>query len=169
MYHCTCLMQLATSHNDLISLATEFITLDGNFLEGDIPDTMYDLDGLRKYTQVVAKQSDYPSTPFSHILCLKYQTGALNLHENRITGSLSSNIGKLTNLEQLSLFNNELTGTIPSELGLLLSVEHILLNGTNLEGTVPLEVCGLRDSGNLLNLIVDCNKVECDCCNECIP
>jgi hypothetical protein len=96
--------------------------------------------------------------------------GALNLHENKLSGPVSTSIGKLTNLEQLSLFDNEFTGPIPSELGLLFKVEHVVLNGTNIEGTMPVQVCDLRTTGNLVNLIVDCHKVQCPegCCNDCI-
>jgi Leucine-rich repeat (LRR) protein len=119
-----------------------FITADANLLEGEIPEALYTLEGLR----------------------------ALNLHENKLSGPVSTSIGKLTNLEQLSLFDNEFTGPIPSELGLLFKVEHVVLNGTNIEGTMPVQVCDLRTTGNLVNLIVDCHKVQCPegCCNDCI-
>jgi Leucine-rich repeat (LRR) protein len=43
----------------------------------------------------------------------------LFLDENHITGTLSTKIGNLINLEKLTLNRNELVGSIPNEIGKL--------------------------------------------------
>jgi Leucine-rich repeat (LRR) protein len=43
----------------------------------------------------------------------------LGLSRNLLTGTIPTELGKLTNLRMLSLSGNQLTGTIPSELGKL--------------------------------------------------
>jgi Leucine-rich repeat (LRR) protein len=42
-------------------------------------------------------------------------------------GSISSNVGKLSNLKKLYLSGNDLQGTIPSEIGMLTGLEDLAL------------------------------------------
>jgi hypothetical protein len=44
---------------------------------------------------------------------------ALALENGNLSGTIPSELGRLTNLELLVLFDNKLEGTIPSELGLI--------------------------------------------------
>ena len=43
----------------------------------------------------------------------------LGLSNNKLTGEIPKEIGKLINLEELSLYNNKLKGEIPKEIGKL--------------------------------------------------
>ena len=54
-------------------------------------------------------------------------TTTLNLNSYKLTGSIPSSIGNLTNLETLMLNNNQLTGSIPSEIGNLVNLERLYL------------------------------------------
>ena len=40
----------------------------------------------------------------------------MSLFNNQLTGEISKEIGKLTNLVYLDLYNNQLTGEIPKEI-----------------------------------------------------
>lgn len=72
---------------------------------------------------------------------------ALQLVEDyELTGTISTELGLLTNLEELSLRNTRIGGTIPSELGRFTSTDFWLLNLADmaLTGTIPMELYSLR-------------------------
>ena len=73
-------------------------------------------------------------------------TTELDLGGQGLTGSIPSEIGKLTNLRHLYLYNNQLTGSIPSEIGKLTNLRHLYLDNNQLTGPIPSEI------GNLKNL-----------------
>ena len=65
---------------------------------------------------------------------------------NRLSGSIPSELSNLANLESLFLNGNRLSGSIPSELGNLANLESLWLNDNQLSGSIPPEL------GNLANL-----------------
>ena len=71
---------------------------------------------------------------------------SLLLSENQLTGSIPSSLGSLTNLESLWLYNNQLTGSIPSSLGSLTNLESLGLSRNQLTGSIPSSL------GSLTNL-----------------
>ena len=70
----------------------------------------------------------------------------LNLHRNKLTGTIPSELGNLTNLRGLTLSQNQLAGSIPAELGSLTQLVELLLWNNELTGSIPSEL------GNLTNL-----------------
>ena len=81
-----------------------------------------------------------------------------------MTGTIPSDLTKLTFLETLSLSNNMFYGTIP-EFGRRRIVS--LDFGNNLfTGVVPESICALEEQ-RLTFLRADCKEVECDCCTDC--
>ena len=70
----------------------------------------------------------------------------LNLADNRLAGTIPSELGNLGNLQKLSLFKNQLAGEVPSELGGLTELVVLSLEFNQLTGTIPSEL------GNLANL-----------------
>ncbi len=67
----------------------------------------------------------------------------LILDSNNLTGTISTDLGSLTNLIQLALSSNQLTGTIPAELGSLTALTHLHLNNNKLTGTIPTQLGNL--------------------------
>ncbi|KAJ3248152.1 hypothetical protein HDU77_008235 [Chytriomyces hyalinus] len=75
-------------------------------------------------------------------------------HGNKLTGTIPTELARLTSLTFLILADNQLTGTIPTELGLLTRLTYIMLHNNRLTGTIPtefgrltdLEELGLRDN-----------------------
>ena len=61
----------------------------------------------------------------------------LRLSENRLSGRIPTELGRLVNLQELALHSNELSGLIPPELGSLASLERLFLGGNQLSGCIP--------------------------------
>ncbi|CAB9512083.1 expressed unknown protein [Seminavis robusta] len=76
---------------------------------------------------------------------------SLDLSDNQLTGSLSSELGLLTSLKRLCMSNTQMSHLIPSELGLLTSLGDLELPGNRLTGRIPSEL-GLLTSLNTLKL-----------------
>ena len=70
----------------------------------------------------------------------------LTLADNRLAGTIPSELGMLTSLEFLDLSGNLATGLIPRELGNLWNLESLRLDRNRLTGPIPAEL------GNLENL-----------------
>ncbi len=84
---------------------------------------------------------------------LSYLT-TLSLHSNALTGTLPSELGDLSNLRYLSLHTNGLTGALPSALGDLSSLRYLFLDTNALTGPVP---SALGDLSNLKELHLNQN------------
>ena len=70
----------------------------------------------------------------------------LRLQNKGLSGTVPTQLSRLTNLKALYLTFNQLSGTIPAELGRLTSLTHLGLLNNQLSGTIP------RDLTNLTNL-----------------
>ena len=62
---------------------------------------------------------------------------SLDLDSNELTGSIPSELGGLSKLEELDLSGNLLTGSIPYVLGGLSKLERLYLDGNRLTGKLP--------------------------------
>ena len=61
----------------------------------------------------------------------------LLLSGRKLSGSIPTELGQLTNLETLHLNLNELSGSIPAELGQLTNLKTLYLDGNQLSGSIP--------------------------------
>ena len=68
----------------------------------------------------------------------------VDLSDERLSGSIPAELGRLFELTTLDLSMNSLTGEIPAELGLLPNLEPVRLSGNSLTSCIPL---GLQDVG----------------------
>ena len=69
----------------------------------------------------------------------------LALSQNRLSGTIPSSLGDLTNLDRLELFGNQLSGAIPSSLGGLTNLEILGFSHNQLSGTIPSSLGGLTN------------------------
>ena len=60
---------------------------------------------------------------------------------NKLTGSIPTELGYLTNLNYANFYHNQLSHTIPTQLGLLLKISTLELLSNSLTGTVPSAFC----------------------------
>lgn len=76
----------------------------------------------------------------------------LYLYNNNLTGSIPSEIGKLSHLEWLYLEYNSLSGTLPESISQLQQLNSLVLSDNKLEGTLPESFAGLMDKLQTLDL-----------------
>ena len=100
---------------------------------------------------------------------------------NEFTGTIPSQIGKLTNLKHLLLKKNKLQGQIPAEMAQLTQLQVLLLDDNDLSGTTNAICAGQEmthsitgNSGNTVNPLLffsaDCKnagEIACSCCTVC--
>jgi Leucine-rich repeat (LRR) protein len=92
----------------------------------------------------------------------------LTLAANLLTGSLPSELGNITSLDEMYLNNNGFTGSIPAEFANLSHLHILDIIENRLTGTVPGEICKLPE----LHLFyadrigIDGKQLECQCCRD---
>ena len=74
---------------------------------------------------------------------MRHSLRHLHLGSARLSGTIPTELGRLTELTSLKLDANRLSGTIPSELGLLRKLETLDLYDNPLQGDVPSELARL--------------------------
>ncbi|XP_026666322.1 protein NSP-INTERACTING KINASE 1-like isoform X3 [Phoenix dactylifera] len=67
------------------------------------------------------------------------------LQNNNISGPIPPEIGKLSKLKTLDLSNNYFTGGIPTSIGQLESLQYLRLNNNSLSGALPLSLANLTE------------------------
>mmetsp|Transcript_5999 Transcript_5999/g.9081 ORF Transcript_5999/g.9081 Transcript_5999/m.9081 type:complete len:189 (-) Transcript_5999:69-635(-) len=82
--------------------------------------------------------------------------GLIALHKNSLSGSIPTELGSAP-LRQLWLAKNSLSGTIPTELGLSTFLSSLWLGHNQLTGTIPSEV---GSSSNLFFLNLASNSLK---------
>ena len=95
----------------------------------------------------------------------------LLLDFNAHTGTIPSELGRMSLMTRLDVPYNLLTGTIPSELGNMVGATTIYGQQNFLTGTVPSEVCNNANinGGQLKTFILDCKtEIVCECCSLCV-
>ncbi|CAL5328170.1 unnamed protein product [Camellia sinensis] len=81
---------------------------------------------------------------------------ALNLHDQKLTGSISPHIGNLSFLRDLRLSNNSLSHKIPPELGRLQRLQMLSLRNNSITGEIPTNISACL---NLVTLELSLNKL----------
>jgi len=124
------------------------LILDDNNLSGSIPSELGLLTNcmwlfLGKYGHKVdlclEEHGWNPSSTFNFAF-FPLLHDVLILGDNKLSGSIPSELGLLTNVEVIYLSDNDLSGSIPSKLGLLTNVKGIYLSDDDLSGSIPSEL-----------------------------
>jgi hypothetical protein len=72
--------------------------------------------------------------------CANGSVTTMYLNARGLTGSISTHLGSLTDLQVIYLYGNTLRGTLPSEIGSLKSILHFNINGNQVSGTIPTQL-----------------------------
>ena len=88
-----------------------------------------------------------------------FTADCLDLGENQLSGTISTEIGKLTNLTELYLNGNELSGAIPAEIGQITILNSLDLSDNELSGAIPAEIGQITGRG-LSNMDLSDNQLS---------
>lgn len=91
------------------------------------------------------------------ITCANGRVTRIDLFQNNLTGNISVELGKVSQLQYLRLGSNHLTGTIPIELGNLISLKTLHLADNELTGNIPTELGNLKE---LTELFLGVNQLS---------
>ena len=120
------------------------MSLSSNDLRGTLPLEVFWLTDLKEFS--LNKNSGLIGPISSHIGMLD-KLEEISFSHTSISGTIPTELGLLSNsLDEISIFKADIEGTIPSELGLLQRLEQISLDGNMITGTLPEEL------GNATNL-----------------
>ncbi|KAK7364330.1 hypothetical protein VNO80_12894 [Phaseolus coccineus] len=110
----------ALVYNNILGLVTN-VDLSGNYLSGEIPREITELDGLIY----------------------------LNLSKNQLSGQIPQSIGNMKLLESIDISRNQISGEVPPSISKLSFLNHLDLSYNQLEGKIPIgtqiqtfEACG---------------------------
>ncbi|WOG88750.1 hypothetical protein DCAR_0207985 [Daucus carota subsp. sativus] len=90
------------------------------------------------------------------VTCSDGSVSALGLPSKSLSGTLSSGIGNLTNLQSLLMQNNAISGSIPASVGKLEKLQTLDLSSNKLHGEIP---SSFGDLGNLNYLRLNNNSL----------
>ncbi|XP_010520939.1 PREDICTED: leucine-rich repeat receptor-like serine/threonine-protein kinase At1g17230 [Tarenaya hassleriana] len=124
----------------------QLLYLDGNRLEGSIPDTLWDLENLEEL--VLSGNKLNGSIPDR--ISQSHQLSVVALSSNKLTGEIPRTVGELVALNYLLLFDNMLTGSLPRELGNCSSLVELRLQNNYIGGSIPREIGKLEQLRVLL-------------------
>jgi len=162
------------------------MALGTNWLKGTIPSSYQQLTSMLKVDWSNNFLTGF--LPLETLSAWNKTLTSLDLSNNSLNGTLSSDIGYLTHLTHLGLtevlgFYNEnlptelglltqlqtlllgtngFSGTVPSVLGNLTKLEYLVLDGNNLSGSIPHELCILIEpfATTGLKIFMDCISSE---------
>ena len=77
--------------------------------------------------------------------------GAISFRINELSGTLPTELGRLTLLKGVGLYNNLLSGTVPTELGALENAKSCWLNFNQCRTALDAASCGPTDNRNVFS------------------
>lgn len=127
-----------------LGLITPLQTFDveGNFMDGDLFKPEYTgADGLKDIVNFRASMNNFVGSLPSEI---GQWTNLQNLWfaDNEVTGTVPSEIGNCVNMDAFLIYSNQITGTLPTELGEMNSLTWIDMEDNQIVGTIPEELYG---------------------------
>ena len=169
---------------------SEILDLQGNNLQGTIPESIYDLPSLSLFdisnntdlggaldsrvgqlsslARLMASNTNLGGTIPDELYHLS-RLQDVHLSHTNVTGPLTETIRFLNaTLTELNLRNSRFSGQLPTALDSLTQLEKLFLNENKFTGTISDVVCSERGIGpfKLFQLEADCT-IECNCNDYC--
>jgi Leucine-rich repeat (LRR) protein len=124
----------------------------GNAFHGTFPRD-FSFTTLGASRRILANHCSIKTSPTFHLS----RAENLHLHNIHLSGTISSNIGRLTNLSKLYLQGNALTGTVPPVIHGMETLTQLFLYNNNLTGGF---VCPTQ----IEECLVSCDNLTDDAC-----
>ncbi|CAN1187546.1 Probable LRR receptor-like serine/threonine-protein kinase At3g47570 [Linum perenne] len=138
----------------------QFLYLSCNFLGSRKANDLNFLTSLINATSLqslIIAGNNFGGSLSQSIGNLSTSLNMLNFHDNKISGSIPSEIQYLVGLEVISAYNNNLSGTIPSSIENLHSLKQMDLGINKISGYIPFSIGNLT---KLIELDIDDNHLD---------
>ncbi|XP_050145540.1 MDIS1-interacting receptor like kinase 2-like isoform X1 [Malus sylvestris] len=110
------------------------LSLSSNNLNGELP---LSLSNLKSLVQLDLHNNRFIGQILPSLVSNWTELVSLNLQQNNFGGTISAEIGLLTQLQYLRLYSNEFSGEIPQSLGNLSKLHVLYLFDNHLTGEIP--------------------------------
>jgi len=130
-----------------------------NGLVGEIPEKLFDFTKLSELALAKSRLTGTIPSSFGKLTELKYLDLTENFYLSEGNTFLPSEMGSLTKLTTLRLSDSAVGGTVPQEFSNLSNLETLWIVRTSLTGSIPDELCAI-DS---LETIQYSSGVDCSC------
>ncbi|XP_068321996.1 MDIS1-interacting receptor like kinase 2-like isoform X2 [Pyrus communis] len=111
-----------------------YLSLSYNKLNGELP---LSLSNLKNLVQLHLSNNLFIGQILPSLVSNWTKLVYLYLYKNSFSGTISAEIGQLTQLESLSLYSNKFSGEIPQSLGKLTQLHVLDLSDNHLTGEIP--------------------------------
>nr|XP_043618843.1 LRR receptor-like serine/threonine-protein kinase RGI3 [Erigeron canadensis] len=127
-----------------------FLDLGSNRFDGSIPRSISGCGNLQFF--------DLHSNGITGVIpdTLPISLQLIDMSSNRLTGSLTSSVGTLTELTKLNVGNNQLSGDIPGEIISCTKLQFLDIGNNGFSGVLPKQIGQIPSLGISLNL--SCNQ-----------
>merc|ERR1711957_1153340 len=120
----------------------ERLFLENNKLSGTLPT---DLSGLQSCTVMGLGTNKFSGN--LHPLLTNKKLKLISIDDNNFNGNIPSELGSMTNLNNLKMTSNNFRGSIPSQIGSLTKLVNLELRSNFLTGSVPKTFSKLSNLG----------------------
>jgi len=122
----------------------EFLSVADNFMTGTIPEELFDESMPLEFLWLV--RNDFNGTFPQNVHALRNTLEQLDVQGNpKLKGTVPTEIGLMTFLDNFQFSYTDMSGTLPSEMGLLSNLVYFYTRGvSNLTGSIPTEFGNLE-------------------------
>ena len=113
-----------------------FLDLNGNKLEGEIPESFLN---FKKLQTLILSRNKLCGSSWTN-LCQLTNLQNIWLFDNPLTGEIPEGIGKCNKLQKLLMSNTDISGPIPESIGHCKQLKKITLHKTHISGTIPASI-----------------------------
>jgi Leucine-rich repeat (LRR) protein len=128
-----------------------------NGLVGEIPEKLFDFTELSALALAKSRLTGTIPSGFGKLTELMYLDLTENFYLSEGNAVLPSEMGSLTKLTTLRLSDSAVGGTVPQEFSNLSNLETLWIVRTSLTGSIPDEICAIDSLKTIQYSGVDCS------------
>ena len=136
----------------------EIIGLSFNQLQGQIPTTMGNINSNTDVTltELTLQRNNFTGTLPTELARLT-DLKMFQLGFNHVSGSISADWANMTDLQVLYLNSNNIEGTLPEDFGAITSLRYLNMSDNNISGTLPPSI---GQMGDLNDITLHVNRIS---------
>lgn len=136
-----------------------YLALDGNTFTGSIPGSIF--EDMPLLERLHLRNSDFTGQVPTEVGLLSNSLWYLDIDSNFLSGSLPSELGRLSLLKVLYVYSSLFSGTIPTDIWHLSNMEKVGFESNSFSGTLPWDIGStFGTNGSLTHLHLSNNQFK---------